>query len=255
MSRGLTLIKLGGSVVTYKNLPLKPNITSIKRLSQEISESGIRELVIIHGGGSYGHYEAHRLSLMPPKPGKDRIAICNVMEAMDDLTLLISRYMHLSDLPVVPFPTYTYLETLDSGIFYLNLLLIEEAIRLGFIPLLRGDVVFDKSTGYTIASGDLLVTILATSLNVQRVILCISEDGVIGEDGKVISLYSFTKPPKLASLPSSTMDVTGGLDAKLSYLKPVAKNGVEILIINGLKENRLLNALKGDCTLGTKVVW
>ena len=55
MTKGLTLVKLGGSVITVKEKLLTPNIVAIQRLAKEIAESRVEELMIIHGGGSFGH--------------------------------------------------------------------------------------------------------------------------------------------------------------------------------------------------------
>ncbi|MBS7631517.1 amino acid kinase, partial [Candidatus Bathyarchaeota archaeon] len=59
----LIILKLGGSVVTEKDKPVTPNKENIKRLSREIAEAGEGELILIHGGGSYGHPVADEYNL------------------------------------------------------------------------------------------------------------------------------------------------------------------------------------------------
>src|SRR5215213_11708579 len=51
----LTLIKLGGSVVTFKERPLAANIGAIDSISHTLTQLGI-PVIIVHGGGSFGHY-------------------------------------------------------------------------------------------------------------------------------------------------------------------------------------------------------
>ena len=48
-------MKLGGSVVTIKDKPLTPNRKTIVRLADEIQRANVKPLIIIHGGGSFGH--------------------------------------------------------------------------------------------------------------------------------------------------------------------------------------------------------
>src|SRR3989344_8694966 len=56
--KNITLIKLGGSVITDKDTPYKAKISVIRRLAKEIKGSGITSLVIAHGSGSFGHTSA-----------------------------------------------------------------------------------------------------------------------------------------------------------------------------------------------------
>src|SRR5438094_8496576 len=51
----MILIKLGGSIITNKEKPLTANKPTIRRLTSHLRR--IKEpLVVVHGGGSYGHY-------------------------------------------------------------------------------------------------------------------------------------------------------------------------------------------------------
>src|SRR5579872_6062222 len=63
----LVVVKLGGSAITNKDKPLTPNLPNIKKLARNLTEvlsdgRGVR-LVLIHGGGSFGHYYAKRFGL------------------------------------------------------------------------------------------------------------------------------------------------------------------------------------------------
>src|SRR2546428_11299186 len=63
----MLLVKLGGSVVTEKTHLRTPRSAAIRRLAGELAS--LREpLLIVHGGGSYGHILArrHRLNAGGP---------------------------------------------------------------------------------------------------------------------------------------------------------------------------------------------
>ncbi|MDW3626632.1 MAG: hypothetical protein QOK72_08305, partial [Nitrososphaeraceae archaeon] len=55
MKPKLVIIKLGGSVITFKEKPLSANYKAINNISKILSKLEI-PLIIVHGGGSYGHY-------------------------------------------------------------------------------------------------------------------------------------------------------------------------------------------------------
>ena len=64
----MILIKLGGSVITNKSKPFTPRKTTINKIVssfKKIDES----FVIVHGGGSYGHYWSVKYG-MHTKPAK-----------------------------------------------------------------------------------------------------------------------------------------------------------------------------------------
>ena len=63
MSVKPTVLKLGGSVITDKEKPLTPNLEAIERLATEISRAKVSSLILVHGGGSFGHPVAERHSI------------------------------------------------------------------------------------------------------------------------------------------------------------------------------------------------
>jgi len=50
----MIILKLGGSLLTDKRRKFSFRFEVMKRVAQEIKESGAR-LVVVHGGGSFGH--------------------------------------------------------------------------------------------------------------------------------------------------------------------------------------------------------
>ena len=51
----MILIKLGGSIITNKEKPLSPRRKTIDNLSKSLKKIA-EPIIIVHGGGSYGHY-------------------------------------------------------------------------------------------------------------------------------------------------------------------------------------------------------
>jgi len=54
----MQILKLGGSVITYKDKPQSADLEAIRALAKVIGEAwqaGIRDIVLVHGAGSFGH--------------------------------------------------------------------------------------------------------------------------------------------------------------------------------------------------------
>ena len=59
----MQVLKLGGSVVTVKDAPMTADDGNITRLCEEIKAAGPRPLIIVHGGGSFGHPVASKYGI------------------------------------------------------------------------------------------------------------------------------------------------------------------------------------------------
>ncbi len=84
----MLLVKLGGSIITNKEKPLSPRrktIDNVVRGLKSINEP----LVIVHGGGSFGHYWSVKFD-MHTKPAKyDLRGISTVKNSMIELNKII----------------------------------------------------------------------------------------------------------------------------------------------------------------------
>ena len=81
----MEILKLGGSVVTLKDRPRTPNTEAITRLATEVATAGPRRLIIVHGGGSYGH-PLVRHSLSGYKSSNQLAGFSLTHQAMVELT-------------------------------------------------------------------------------------------------------------------------------------------------------------------------
>ncbi|MEM3823367.1 MAG: hypothetical protein QXH87_00360, partial [Candidatus Bathyarchaeia archaeon] len=58
-----TILKIGGSVITDKSGELAAKMQDINRLAQEIHDANVKNLVIVYGGGSFGHPVAQKYGI------------------------------------------------------------------------------------------------------------------------------------------------------------------------------------------------
>jgi len=258
----LTILKLGGSIITEKDKPFTPNIQVIERLAKEIFEANSKPLIIIHGGGSYGHPVAKKYHIAKGfKDDSQLLGFSETHEAMMTLNSLLIRSLLEYNLPAFSLSPSSFIITRKCRIQKFDEEILKIALKLGFIPVLYGDAVFDIELGFTILSGDQLAAALAIKLNADRIIMGIDVDGLYDSDPKRnasahlitdISLKDLVKLIRHVDT-SQVPDVTGGMLGKLLELKIAVKHGVDTFIVNGLLPNNIYKALKGEEFVGTRI--
>ncbi len=258
-----TIVKLGGSVITVKEKTLTPNLTAIRRLAKEIAESHVSPLVIVHGGGSYGHPIAARYGITEGFKDKSRmLGFSKTHNAMISLNMLVIRFLLDQGLPAFSIASSSFIVTKGGRIQFLNKRVLEYAIRLGFIPVLYGDVVLDEDRGFTILSGDQIVSRLAVELNAEKIIVGVDVNGLYTADPKIdpsaqlITCITINDLKRLVGKlgGSRAVDVTGGMMGKIFELITPVMNGIEVFITNASKPNNLYRALKGEKIVGTRII-
>lgn len=250
------VLKLGGSVITDKTVPFKIRDEVIAEIALEISKAGRSDLVIVHGGGSVGHYLANKLNILGVKDPKPLDASYILLE-MDKLTARIASHLVEKGVPTLTVPTHAISKIGEDGDIEIDESVVRLGLFLGYTPLLKGDVVLGEKKPVDIVSGDKLASRLALSLGAERLVMCMDQDGIIGPDSRLLPSVKLSEPYDQLLWPSEEgrMDVTGGLGAKLRELEPVVRAGTPVVFLSPLRANRLLNALTGKPFRGTEVVW
>ena len=257
-----TIVKLGGSVITLKKQPYTPNLSVIKRLSREIKQADRKSLIIIHGGGSYGHPLAREYNIMEGiKDQRQLIGFSKTRQAMMVLNKMIVDSLIQQNVPTVSVQPSAFILTNQGRISEINISIIERMLRINLIPLLYGDAVLDETLGFSILSGDQIVSNLAIKFKVNQIIFCVDVDGLFNEDPKKNPNANLIEEIKLDELKNSinsvgkarTTDVTGGMFGKIVELIPAVESGIKVKIINAKKVNRLYKALKNEKVKGTEI--
>ncbi len=250
----VSLLKLGGSVITFKDKPLAFNSTAVEAigsaLSRYIQEDG-EPLIVVHGGGSYGHYYSVKYDMHSRLDRYSIEGIAYVRCSMVELNNLIVKTMlrhGLRPFTVHPSSFIRDKDTVD----------IECTIRLksmaeqGLIPVIHGDVMHHKKDLYYILSGDEIMSMLAGHLKPRRVVFASGVDGVY-KDMISKELIRELRYMDDADMSSVTMDVTGGMRRKVREALKIARMGMDVCFVNGLHTDRVIDALKGYEVVGTIV--
>jgi isopentenyl phosphate kinase len=259
----LKILKLGGSVITKKDEPMTPNMENIQRLAREIKVCKAKKLVIIHGGGSYGHPLAKKHNLTNGYENKNQLqGFIKTHQAMLILNTIITKALNEAGILTIAIAPNSFLITSNNKIEKINTKVLSRYVEMEIVPVLYGDPVLDHKKGFTILSGDQLAVVLAKKLYAERIVFGVDVDGVftsdpkMDKDSKLINLLNINDfEEKISVKGALPTDVTGGMLTKIREASEAVKSGIEVILVNANKEKRVEKALIGKEVRGTKLVF
>jgi isopentenyl phosphate kinase len=258
----MTVLKIGGSVITEKSVELTPRTQDMNRLADEIKNAAVQNLVIVHGGGSFGHPLAQKYAISSGfKDENQRIGFAETHHVMTVLNGLFMDALVWHGVPAVSVTPSSCITTENGRIQYFEESLFKAFMKMGFLPVIYGDAVLDTELGFTILSGDQLVTNLAARFNAGRIIIGVDVDGLYDADPKTKKTAKMHKHLTLAELKAlktglcnpESGDVTGGMLGKITELVPAIEHGTPAMIVNATRPNHIYMALKGENVKGTLI--
>ncbi|MEM3832562.1 MAG: isopentenyl phosphate kinase [Thermoprotei archaeon] len=253
----LIVIKLGGSVITDKSKEKFIKKDTLNRLSREIAELQVRT-IIVHGGGSFGHPLAKKYKVSSGLGGSTLIGASLTESAMKELNLYVVNSLINHGIPAASISPFSIIVTDTKKVWLYFFETINLSLNIGFTPVLYGDVVLDKSNGFSILSGDKMIIELAKYFKPKSVIFCLDVDGIYTSDPKIdknarlIKELTINDAIEIAkSSGNSEKDVTGGIKGKLESAIEIARMGTDVVFINGNRHGLLQKTLKGTIEIGT----
>jgi isopentenyl phosphate kinase len=213
-----TVLKLGGSVVTEKDEPESVDEAALARTADAVVDSGARDLVVVHGGGSFGHHHAATHGVSTTDGTHDATAVADIHGAMKRLNRRVVDALLARDAPAVPVHPLSLCARDEQGRLSLPHGSVETLLGEGFVPVLHGDLIAHAGAGTTVVSGDELVTVLASSIGADRVGMCSTVPGVLDSEGAVVPHIESFDDVADALGGSESTDVTGGMAAKVRAL-------------------------------------
>ena len=255
-----TILKIGGSVITDKNGELAAKTKTINRLVEEIKKAKLANLIIVHGGGSFGHPTAKKYAIKDGlKQDSQKVGFAETHHVMTVLNGLVMDALIWHNIPALSITPSSCMITKNGRISYFEEKIITTLLDMSIVPVLYGDAILDDQLGFTVISGDQIVTHLARKFGADRIIMGVDVDGLFDSDPKEIKnskLYLKLNLEELKKIKNSigtstTSDVTGGMLGKINELSLAIEQNIPISIINANKPNRLYKALIGAKVEGT----
>ncbi|MEE9115563.1 MAG: isopentenyl phosphate kinase [Thermoplasmata archaeon] len=252
------LVKLGGSVLTNKETFRSQKGKKVfyrdrtARLMSELGSTG-EEFILVHGAGSFGHPLAKKYSLKDGYRKKSQIPIvARVQEDVRTLNLSIIRTMREKDIPAVSLPPSALVQFTKGRLKQMETKPFRDHLKMGVVPVTFGDVVPDTSRKFGICSGDDLMMHLAKEFKPRIAIFVTKVDGIYTGDPKVGPASEFIPEINentirlIQDSKDDVPDVTGRMKRKAKMMLTIAKGGVDCVVLNGLKKNRLRKAMRGE---------
>ena len=242
----MILIKLGGSIITNKEKPLSARRKTINNILKQIRK--IKEpKIIVHGGGSYGHYWSVKYD-MHTKPAKYDLkgvsVVKNSMIALNKIILDTAVKNRLNPYSLPPTDFMSGNRSLKSKILTIN-----DIAKSGLTPVTYGDALWYGQKKSYILSGDVIMTTLAKILKPRLSMFVLNVDGVYSNMKSKKLIYDFRKEkPKIKS---NKMDVTGGMSRKITEASKMSRAGLKVFFVNGNKPQRIADAVSEKKFEGT----
>ncbi len=258
-----TVLKIGGSVITDKNGDLAARTQEIDRLAEEIKKADVRNLVIVHGGGSFGHPSAQKYAIKDGlKEDYQKMGFSETHHVMTVLNGLLMDSLIWHNIPAVSLTPLSCIITEDGRIKHFEDSPVRALLKMGFIPVLYGDTVADSKLGFTILSGDQLVSSLAMRFKAARIIMGVDVDGLYSADPKVdrtAKMFRRLTSEQLKELHDklsgpTLADVTGGMFGKIVELLPAVESGIPVIMVNASKPGYVCKVLEGKSVESTALV-
>lgn len=253
------IVKLGGSVITKKTKQCCFRQKVVDNLAKGIKKAN-KKLILVHGAGSFGHIPAKKYRLNEGYNRQDQLhGFSLTHEMVQTLNSLVLRSLHNNSIPAVSISPHSMVKLNDHRLAEMDYNVFEEYLDKQFTPVTFGDVVLDKKLGFSICSGDLLALVLAEYFKPGKVVFVIDEDGLYTANPKINKNAEFiesTTPQELEKFTISAdehSDVTRGMEGKIDMIKNIARLGIDTVLLNGNKPDRLYNILVGEETKCTVI--
>lgn len=251
-------LKLGGSLITDKDIPNTPKRENIRSIGSQIKKARETDpsmsLLIGHGSGSFGHAAAKAAGYVEGhRTAFNSLGFQTIWMAAQKLNRIILDEFDQLGLPVISFAPSSAVISSGKKIEAWDITPIRSALVHNLLPVIFGDTVFDRELGGVIYSTEDLFLHLADKLNPDLILLAGKEKGVWadfpikGELITEISSKNFSDFQSSINI-SQSVDVTGGMLKKVQIMfqiKDLVPN-CQIHIFSGEDADAIFDGLTGN---------
>ena len=240
------MIKFGGSIITNKKNPLTVRRSAIRRICDALVAVD-EPLVIVHGGGSFGHYLSVQYG-MHTRPSEYRLdGVSLVKNSMISLNYTVLAMMASYGMNPYCVPPAHFMDA-DRPVPK-RVRQVMQMAESGFVPVTFGDALWYGGSKSYILSGDQIMTHLAGILRPRLAIFALDVDGVYSDMSSKRLIESVGKDKIM--IDRVKMDVTGGMTRKIDESRRISRQGVRVFFANGNKPKRITDAILEDKFYGT----
>jgi isopentenyl phosphate kinase len=249
----MQILKLGGSVLTKKRGFMEADTASIAKLAAIVGrayKAGARDLIIVHGAGSFGHAPVLKYKLNEGVRTKKQTWACALTHsACSHFSSHVTDALIRVGVPAMSVPPADIARSRNRRIVFMDTKVVFDYLKAGYVPVLFGDMIPDSALGCSVCSGDQIVSYFGKYAS--RVVMATNVDGVLA-DGKLvphITKKNFAQISRHLCC-SSAPDVTGGMAGKI---REMTKCRAPAYIVNARKPERVLALLLGKKAISTRI--
>lgn len=270
MEKKITVIKLGGALITDKSTPYTIRENIIENAAKEIKEcmdSGlIEKLVLIHGVGSFGHPPVLKYELYKgfKDPGQ-LMHLSSTQKIVNQLRTKIAEKFQAVDIPINLMHASSIVIGNKMKITEYMFEALKGYLSLGMIPLIGGDMMYDNGMGFSVCSGDQLSVVISRELKANHLIFATDVAGIYDSDPKINKDASLIREININEVDSlikqldesKPADASGRMKGKLKTLatvKDLIRSGLDTAILSMTQPNILKSYLKGEDVPVTRVI-
>lgn len=262
--RQLTFLKLGGSLITDKQTPLTARTDTIQRITSEIAfavkQDPSLQLVIGHGSGSFGHAVASQHHTHSGGEGERYWqGFAEVWAAARALNEIVIHHLVQAGLPVIAFPPSAGVTAASKKITHWDKRPFASALSHNLIPIVQGDVIFDRDLGGSILSTEEVFLHLADDFKPERVLLAGLDKGIYANPEQPSNIIPRVSPSTINEIfpalsGAKAADVTGGMLAKVQLMLSLVQTHPDLTVhvFSGEQPGNIQKALAGE-VLGTLI--
>jgi isopentenyl phosphate kinase len=257
-SGSLTLLKLGGSLITEKTKTrtLRPRV--LTRLAEEIAaaleQRPSMQLILGHGAGSFAHVSADRHGTRKGVSTPEQwLGFAEVWWDAAILNHLVMEALLDAGVPAIALSPSASVTAREGQVSRWDLGPLKSALKGGLLPVVHGDVIFDTQLGGTILSTEDLFMHLARHMHPERLLLAGIEPGVwedYPDRSRIIKEITPEYFEDIAPILGASVatDVTGGMESKVVQCVHLTQElpQLEIMIFSGEERGGLLEVLLGS---------
>lgn len=245
LTETMKILKLGGSAITDKKGYRKARPAAIRGLAEAVAriwKKGMRDLILVHGAGSFGHALVIKHGLQGGvKNTAQKLGYADTHAACSELSQMLVKELIANGAPAISIPPAAILVLKDKRISSFNTKLVNDYLDSGYLPVLYGDMAPDSVLGGYPCSGDQIVSYLGKGADM--IVLASDVDGVLDDKNKIIPSISRSNLQEVsAHLKHTENDVTGGMRGKIEELLGL---GTISYIVNAKKPERVISLFEG----------
>ncbi len=264
------MLKLGGALITDKSKPYSFRSEILNSAAREIrecmDEGLIESLVLVQGVGSYGHPPVLEHKLHKGFQGPKQLLPLSWTQAkVAELRTLVVKALYDAGIPVCLVYPSSMMVSEKTRITRYFLEPVERFLSMGMVPLLGGDILTDSAMGFSVGSGDPMLSLVARELGAKRVVYASDVSGIYDTDPKLNPDAVLFDKVNLSNLDDAIKkmgkagveDASGTMKGKVASIEPIRdliQKGLDVSITSMMEYGSLKGLLNGDRSNSTRII-